>query len=95
MTPNYEKLKHDLMEYGEDAALNLLYRQYQGLEVRDTTAIQIKLAKSNHILEKLPLRDNDAVFYLTAALCDEYEKKGFMGGIRIGAKLMQELNLTE
>lgn len=92
MEPNYEKLKHDLSEYGEDTALNLLYRQYQDLEVRDRTGIRVKLAKVNHIIEKLPLQDNDAVFYLMVELCDEHEKRGFLGGVRIGAKLMQELN---
>ena len=95
MAPNYEKLRRDLSEYGEDAALNLLYRQYMELNVMDKTGIKIKLAKVNHILEKLPLRDNDELFCLTAVLCDEHEKRGFLNGIRIGAKLMQELNKQE
>jgi len=46
----------------------------------------------DNILDKLSLEDNDAVNYLTLALCDEHEKRGFLGGVRIGAKLMQELN---
>ena len=95
MTPNYEKLKCDLSEYGEDAALNLLYQQYQDLEIRDKTSIKIQLETVNYILEKLSLRDNDEVIYLMASLCDEHEKRGFLNGVRIGAKLMQELNAEE
>ena len=50
-----------------------------------------RLEQLNNILEKLPLREYDEVFYLMVALCDEHEKRGFLGGVRIGAKLMQEL----
>ena len=92
MKPNYEKLRHDLCEYGDDAALNLLYEQYQELELPDRRGILDDLVPLNDILEKLPLQDNDEVFNLTVRLCEEHEKRGFFSGIRIGAKLMQELN---
>lgn len=91
MEPNYEKLMNDLQEYGEDAALNLLHRLYADLELRDNREIKSRLEQLNNILEKLPLREYDEVFYLMVALCDEHEKRGFLGGVRIGAKLMQEL----
>lgn len=91
MEPNYEKLMNDLQEYGEDAALNLLHRLYADLELRDNREIKSRLEQLNNILEKLPLREYDEVFYLMVVLCDEHEKRGFLGGVRIGAKLMQEL----
>lgn len=91
MEPNYEKLMNDLQEYGEDAALNLLYRMYADMEVRDNGEIKAKLDGMNAILEKLPLREYDEILYLTVGLCDEHEKRGFLTGVRVGAKLMREL----
>lgn len=91
MEPNYEKLWQDLCEYGDDAVLNLLYEQYLEMELLDRRGIQTNLVPLNDILEKLPLRDNDEVFNLTVRLCEEHEKRGFLSGVRIGAKLMQEL----
>ena len=91
MEPNYEKLINDLRDYGQDAALNMLFYMYQDFCSIDKNGILENMRQLNHILDKLPLRDNDAVSNLTLTLCQEYEKRGFLGGVRIGAKLMQEL----
>ena len=91
MEVNYEKLKWDLSEYEQDTALLLLYQQYVDMEVEDRGKLRDVLSDLNGILEKLTLRECDRVFYLVFDLCEESEKRGFLSGLRIGAKLMQEL----
>jgi len=95
MNANYEKLINDLRDYGQDAMLNLLFIMYQDFCSLDKNEILENLKQLNGILNKLPLADNDAVSDLTIALCTEHEKRGFLGGVRMGAKLMQELNAEE
>ena len=92
MEPNYEKLINDLRDYGQDTVLNLLYYIYQDFCSVDKNGVLENMRQLDDILDKLSLEDNDAVSNLTIALCTEYEKRGFLGGVRIGAKLIQELN---
>ena len=91
MKTGFEKLKQDLSEYGQDAALLLLYRQYMDMELEDRGKILETLSEVNCILDKLPLQECDRMFCLIFGLCEEHEKRGFLSGVRIGAKLTQEL----
>ena len=95
MNKNYEKLINDLQDYGQDAMLNLLFITYQDFCSLDKNGILENMKQLDDILDKLSLKDNDAVYNLTIALCTEHEKWGFLGGVRMGAKLMQEMNQQE
>nr|MBQ8243702.1 hypothetical protein [Oscillospiraceae bacterium] len=72
--------------------LEMLYNAYVEANSIDTVVIKEKFRQMDTILSKLPLSENDQLFYLVCDLCLEYERSAFAHGILVGMHLMTELN---
>lgn len=71
--------------------LDMLYYYYTQDNPIENQKIKASFAHLDNILALLPLQDNDTVFVLTANLCNEYAKQGFIAGIITGTHLFAEL----
>jgi len=61
----------------------------------ETASIRADLLDMGPILEKLSLKDNDALFCAFMRICDGYVEQAFMTGLRTGAALTLELQSWE
>ena len=59
--------------------------QYAG--TRDDTLLD----RAYHQMNGMPLREMDKIIYPVCTLCRDYEKAGFIEGVKIGMQLSQEL----
>lgn len=96
MNPYIEKLNTHLKLFPKDGddfndVLDLLCYYFTSEHSVDTAVIRAKYRDVGEILEKLSLEDNNALFYITASLCDTYAAQAFKEGARVGAALIQEL----
>ena len=64
------------------------YMQHHNLDTPKTKACYHQL---NKLLEQLSVANNDEVFNLVLAICDEYQKEAFQSGVAIGLRLYHEL----
>jgi len=96
MNPYIEKLKVYLEQFPKDreefsSVLELLCHYYTVEHSVETASIRADLLDMGPILEKLSLKDNDALFCAFMRICDGYVEQAFMTGLRTGAALTLEL----
>lgn len=72
--------------------MELLYNAYREENRPEPENIRLHFAELNAILEKLPLEEMDVVWYRVCELCVAHEKTAFLDGVRIGARLVNELD---
>ena len=78
------KLREAVSEAGAESVLDIVY-PIENEEIRD--AFQCL----DGTLGKLTLKECDQVWDLACSLCGQYEKLGFMKGVRAGMRLIMEL----
>ena len=76
---------------GSEMVLDQLYQAYAESHESDPPEITRGFKELEEFLCALPLEDNNDVFNLCCRLCSAYEHKAFLGGLRYGVHLMQEL----
>ena len=81
----------DLGDKDCETVLDQLYQAYAESHESDPPEISNSFKELEDFLYTLPLDDNNAVFNLCCHLCSAYERKAFIGGLKYGAKLIQEL----
>ena len=91
MNPNIEKIKTHLTEITPDSVLEMLYGYYREWNIPEPEQVKACFAQLESILGKLPLREEDEVWYRVCDLCTEYQKMAFVDGVAIGVKLAAEL----
>lgn len=72
--------------------LDQLYLAYTNSHETDSPEICEGFQELEHLLDSLPLTDNNAVYGICCRLCGEYERKAFIDGLLYGAHLITELN---
>lgn len=77
-----------------DSVLELLCHYYTVANSIDNLVIRARLQELNGILQKLSIRENDAVCDLVMGLCDEYIRQAFLVGACTGARLVTELQIV-
>ena len=93
-----EKLKAFLAEQplhseyvDADSILEMLYCYYSDENPIDNAVIRCRFKELDNILCHLSLPDNNSVFSLTCRLCSDYEQQAFLEGIKVGMRLLVEL----
>ena len=82
--PNYPDNAESILEVLFDA-----YNESSGF---DNAAIKADFEELYHLMNGKSLKEIDEIIYAVCTLCRDYEKEGFIEGIRLGIKLKQELN---
>jgi len=80
--PNYPDNTESILEVLFDA-----YNESSGF---DNAAIKADFEELYRLMSGKPLKEIDEVIYAVCTLCRDHEKAGFIEGIKVGLKLMQE-----
>ena len=99
MNQAIEKLKTYLKEQPINAAyqdaeslLELLCYLYMTESPVESATIRYQYHQVDQIVNRLTLAENDQLFSVTVNLCDTCTRKGFLDGIKVGYRLLQELS---
>ena len=85
------KLREAVSEAGAESVLDIVYRCYQDIHPIENEEIRDAFQCLDGTLGKLTLKECDQVWDLACSLCGQYEKLGFMKGVRAGMRLIMEL----
>ena len=100
MKTYFEKLRTYIAEnppdFGDgESVLTLLYEAYAESNKMDDGTIKEDFNELYRMMNGMPLREMDEIIYPVCTLCRDYEKTGFIEGIRLGVLLAQELGGVE
>ena len=71
--------------------LDLLYDAYNDTSGMDNAEIKADFEKLYQLMNGKPLQEVDEIIYAVCTLCRDHEKAGFVGGVKVGIGLGQEL----
>ena len=97
MNEYIEALKRYVAEnppnYGSDAysILEMLYSYYHECNNTDTDAVKTAFEDLYQRMHGMPLREMDRIVDAVCTLCREYEKAGFVVGVKVGIQLGEEV----
>ena len=82
-------------DFGDaDSVLTLLYEAYSDCNRMDDAVIKEDFHRLYEQMNGLTLRDMDRILDPVCTLCRSHERCGFVEGIKVGVRLIQELNHT-
>ena len=71
--------------------LNLLYDAYNDTTGMDNAEIKADFERLYQLMNGKPLKEVDEIIYTVCTLCRDYERAGFIEGVKVGIGLSQEL----
>ena len=77
-----------------DSVLTLLYEAYSDCNRMDDAVIKEDFHRLYEQMNGLTLRDMDRILDPVCTLCRSHERCGFVEGVKVGVRLIQELNHT-
>lgn len=89
-----DHLKAHPPNYGDgdaESILEMVYSYYNQCNCMDTETIKAGFEELYNQMTGMPLRDMDDIIYTTCTLCREHEKSGFVAGVKVGARLAEEM----
>lgn len=84
-------LSDELNLGGADTVLGMLYECYNENHPYDNEEIKADFNELYRQMNGMPLREIDKIIYPVCKLCRDHEKSGFIEGIKIGIRLVDEL----
>ena len=99
METYFENLREHILEKHPDVSdsesvLEMIYECYAQLNQMDNETIRKDFDELYQAMHGHSLREIDKVIYTVCLLCRDYEKTGFVNGIRIGIRLEDELLIS-
>ena len=92
----FEKLRADiadnLPDFGDgDSVLTLLYEAYAESNRMDDGTIKEDFNELYGQMNGMELRGMDKIIYPMCTLCRDHQRSGFVEGVKVGLRLIQEL----
>ena len=75
-----------------ESVLTLLYEAYSECNRMDDAQIKADFEELYRLMNGIPLREMDKIIYPVCTLCRGHEKAGFVEGVKVGIRLLQELS---
>lgn len=75
-----------------ESVLTLLYEAYSECNRLDDTQIKAGFNELYQMMNGMELQEMDKIIYPVCRLCRDHEKVGFVGGLKLGFMLLQELS---
>ena len=75
-----------------ESILEVLFDAYNESSSFDNAAIKADFEELYQLMNGKSLKEIDEIIYAVCTLCRDHEKAGFMEGVRIGMRLMREMN---
>lgn len=96
MNSYFEKLKAYIQSkppnYGDgESVLTMLYECHNESNPYDSEQIKEDFNELYRLMNGMELREMDKIIYPVCRLCGDYERSGFIQGIKIGILLQAEL----
>ena len=91
-----EKLRSYLAEQkltdeSPQSILNMLYEAYNEINLMDDDKVKQDFHELYELMNGMPLREMDQIVYPVCTLCRDHERSGFIHGVQIGIRLVEEL----
>ena len=86
LQPNYSDNAENILEVLFDA-----YNESSGF---DNATIKSDFEELYRLMNGKPLKEIDEIIYVVCTLCRDYEKAGFIEGIKVGMSLVKEVNFS-
>lgn len=77
-----------------ESILTALFDAYNESSGFDNAAIKADFEELYHLMSGKPLKEIDEIIYAVCTLCRDHEKAGFFEDVKVGAWLVNELNIT-
>ena len=74
-----------------ESVLSLLYEAYSDNNRMYNDQIKADFAELYQLLNGMPLREMDWIVNPVCALCRDHERNGFIHGVQVGVRLIQEI----
>ena len=82
-------------DFGDaESVLTLLYEAYSDCNRMDDAAIKDAFHRLYEQMNGMSLQDMDKILDPVCTLCRSHERRGFVEGVKVGVRLIQELNHT-
>ena len=93
MTALQSKLDTQQPNYPDNAEsiLEVLFDAYNESNDFDNAAIKADFEELYRLMNGKPLKEIDEMIYAVCTLCRDYEKAGFIEGVKVGINLAKEL----
>ena len=75
-----------------DSILEVLFDAYNESSGFDNAAIKADFEELYQLMNGKPLKEIDDIIYAVCTLCRDHEKAGCSDGVKIGMRLMREMN---
>ena len=85
LQPNYPDNAESILEVLFDA-----YNESSGF---DNAGIKADFEELYRLMNDKPLKEIDEIIYAVCTLCRDYEKAGFIEGVKVGMSLAKELDI--
>ena len=85
LQPNYPDNAESILEVLFDA-----YNESSGF---DNAGIKADFEELYRLMNDKPLKEIDEIIYAVCTLCRNYEKAGFIEGVKVGMSLAKELDI--
>lgn len=91
-----EKLRSYLTEQklpddSSQSILNMLYEAYNEINLMDDDKVKQDFHELYGLMNGMPLREMDQIVYPVCTLCRDHERSGFIHGVQVGIRLVEEL----
>ena len=83
--PNYPDCAHSILEVLFDA-----YNESSGFDNADNAATKADFEGLYRLMNGKPLKEIDEIICAVCTLCRDYEKAGFIEGVKVGMYLIRE-----
>lgn len=80
---------------GSESVLAFLYKAYSEVNRMDDARIKADFNTLYQTMNGMSLREMDQILDPVCTLCRDYERSGFIHGVKIGIGLLQKLENTE
>ena len=96
MEKYFEKLRTYIAEnppnFGDgESVLTLLYEAYAESNRMDDGTIKEDFNELYRLMNGMELQEMDKIIYPVCTLCRDYQRSGFVEGVKVGLRLVQEL----
>ena len=75
-----------------ESILEVLYDAYNESSGFDNSTIKANFEELYRLMNGKPLKEIDEIIYVVCTLCRDYEKAGFIEGVKTGMCLEKEVN---
>ena len=76
-----------------ESILEVLFDVYNESSGFDNATIKAGFEELYRLMNGKPLREIDEIIYVVCSLCRNHEKSGFIEGVKVGMRLVNELDI--